>query len=59
MSHRASVAEGGRSWVASSKIEPSLPKVDLVVRERLFERLNAALRIKLELVVVPAGFGAS
>ena len=59
MDRRTTVAKGDLSWIAPSKIEPSLPKINLVSRGRLLERLNAALHVKLALVVAPAGFGKS
>lgn len=46
-------------WAATRKFSPSKSKIDLVVRSRLIERLEAGLNSRAIVLVAPAGFGKS
>jgi len=47
------------NWFNESKLAPVRPKIDLVRRDRLLEKLDEALGRRLLLVVAPPGYGKS
>lgn len=50
---------GEDGWIVASKFAPSKPKISLVDRARLIERLETGLSAKAIFLIAPAGFGKS